>query len=57
MTAISVANFVYRIAVTAELLKQANMALQLTQTRYQLGLSSIVELSLAQLQQTTAAIV
>jgi outer membrane protein len=45
-----------RIAVTAELLKQANLALQLAQTRYQLGLSSIVELSQAQLQQTSAAI-
>lgn len=45
-----------RIAVTAELLTQANSALQLAQTRYQLGLSSIVELSQAQLQQTSAAI-
>ena len=45
-----------RIAVTAELLTQANLALQLAQTRYQLGLSSIVELSQAQLQQTSAAI-
>jgi outer membrane protein len=45
-----------RIGATAELLKQSNMALQLAQTRYQLGLSSIVELSQAQLQQTSAAI-
>ncbi|MGA9670122.1 MAG: TolC family protein, partial [Terracidiphilus sp.] len=45
-----------RVAVTAELLKQANLALQLAQTRYQLGLSSIVELSQAQFQQTDAAI-
>jgi outer membrane protein len=51
------ANTTYqRIGVTAELLKEANMALQLAQTRYQLGLSSIVELSQAQLQQTSAAI-
>jgi outer membrane protein len=51
------ANTAYqRIAVTAQLLKQANMSLQLAQTRYQLGLSSIVELSQAQLQQTSAAI-
>jgi outer membrane protein len=51
------ANTAYqRIGVTAELLKQSNMALQLAQTRYQLGLSSIVELSQAQLQQTSAAI-
>ena len=45
-----------RISVTAELLKEANTSLQLAQTRYQLGLSSIVELSQAQLQQTSAAI-
>jgi outer membrane protein len=51
------ANTAYqRIGVTAEMQKQANMALQLAQTRYQLGLSSIVELSQAQLQQTSAAI-
>jgi outer membrane protein len=51
------ANTAYqRIGVTAELLKQSNLALQLAQTRYQLGLSSIVELSQAQLQQTSAAI-
>jgi outer membrane protein len=51
------ANTAYqRLAVTAELVKQANLALQLAQTRYQLGLSSIVELSQAQLQQTSAAI-
>ena len=42
------ANTAYqRIGVTAELLKEANLALQLAQTRYQLGLSSIVELSQA----------
>jgi outer membrane protein len=35
---------------------EANLSLQLAQTRYQLGLSSIVELSQAQLQQTSAAI-
>ncbi|QNI35679.1 TolC family protein [Edaphobacter albus] len=45
-----------RVTVAAELLKQANLALDLAQTRYQLGLSSIVELSQAQLQQTQAAI-
>jgi outer membrane protein len=45
-----------RVTVTGELLKQANTALDLSQTRYQLGLSSIVELSQAQLQQTQAAI-
>lgn len=45
-----------RVSVTKELLKQANLALDLSQTRYRLGLSSIVELSQAQLQQTQAAI-
>lgn len=45
-----------RVTVTGELLRQANLALNLAQTRYQLGLSSIVELSQAQLQQTQAAI-
>jgi outer membrane protein len=49
-------NAYQRIGVTDELLKQATLALQLAQTRYQLGLSSIVELSQAQLQQTSAAI-
>jgi len=51
------ANTAYqRISVTTQLLKEANLSLQLAQTRYQLGLSSIVELSQAQLQQTSAAI-
>jgi outer membrane protein len=45
-----------RVTVTGELLRQANRALDLSQTRYKLGLSSIVELSQAQLQQTQAAI-
>jgi len=45
-----------RIAVTGELVKQADSALDLAQTRYRLGLSSIVELSQAQLQQTQAQI-
>ncbi|WP_254062464.1 TolC family protein [Acidobacterium sp. S8] len=45
-----------RVAVTQDLLKQANLALGLAQTRYKLGLSSIVELSQAELQQTDAAI-
>lgn len=51
------ANTVYqRVAVTQQLLDQANLALDLAQTRYQLGLGSIVELSQAQLQQTQAQI-
>jgi outer membrane protein len=45
-----------RLGVTAELLNQANQSLALAQTRYKLGLSSIVELSQAQLQQTEAEI-
>ena len=45
-----------RMAVTAQLVDQANLSLRLARTRYQMGLSSIVELSQAQLQQTTAQI-
>ena len=56
-TAWLAANTAYqRVAVTAELLNEANLALTLAQTRYKLGLSSIVELSQAQFQQTDAAI-
>jgi outer membrane protein len=45
-----------RMSVAQQLLQQANLSLQLAQTRYQMGLSSIVELSQAQYQQTDAAI-
>jgi outer membrane protein len=45
-----------RLTVTQQLLDQANLALDLSQTRYKLGLGSIVELSQAQLQQTQAEI-
>ncbi|HTS38887.1 MAG TPA: TolC family protein [Candidatus Solibacter sp.] len=45
-----------RVGVSAELAKQADLSLNLAQSRYQLGLGSIVELSQAQLQQTDAAI-
>ncbi|HTW47310.1 MAG TPA: TolC family protein [Acidobacteriaceae bacterium] len=45
-----------RMTVTAQLVKEANLAMALAQTRYKLGLSSIVELSQAQLQQTSAQI-
>ncbi|WP_348261035.1 TolC family protein [Telmatobacter sp. DSM 110680] len=45
-----------RVSVTAELLKEADLGLKLAQTRYQMGLSSIVELSQAEYQQTDAAI-
>ena len=51
------ANTAYqRVSVTAQLLQEANQALDLAQTRYNLGLSSIVELSQAQLQETDAQI-
>ncbi|HYA25668.1 MAG TPA: TolC family protein [Terriglobales bacterium] len=45
-----------RVGVSAELAKQADLSLSLAQSRYQLGLGSIVELSQAQLQQTDATI-
>lgn len=45
-----------RLAVSRRLLDQANLALDLAKTRYDLGLSAIVELSQAQLQQTRAEI-
>ena len=45
-----------RLDVTAQLLQQASMALDLAQGRYKLGLSSIVELSQAQLNLTQAQI-
>jgi len=45
-----------RIDVSRELLDQANSAFDLAQTRYKLGLSSIVELSQAQLTLTQAQI-
>lgn len=45
-----------RLTVTAQLLQQASLALDLAQTRYKLGLGSIVELSQAQLQETDAQI-
>jgi outer membrane protein len=45
-----------RVGVSAELLKEADLGLKLAQARYQMGLSSIVELSQAEYQQTDAAI-
>jgi len=53
---LAAANAFQKVAVSGELAKEANMALNLAQGRYQLGLASIVELSQAQLQQTDAAI-
>lgn len=45
-----------RLGVTAQLLDQATQASDLAQARYNLGLSSIVELSQAQLNKTSAQI-
>jgi len=45
-----------RLEVTAQLLAEARQALELAQARYNLGLSSIVELSQAQLNLTQAEI-
>jgi outer membrane protein len=45
-----------RIPVTEDLLKQAQLALDLAQERYQLGLASIVEITQAQLNLTQAQI-
>jgi outer membrane protein len=51
------ANSAYqRLSVTQQLLEQAQKALDLAQARYKLGLSSIVELSQAQLNETSAEI-
>lgn len=51
------ANASYRkIAATETFLQAANLALRLSQERYKLGLSSIVELSQSQLAQTQASI-
>ena len=51
------ANTAYqRLSVTQQLLQKAGLALSLAQSRYKLGLGSIVELSQAQLQQTQAQI-
>ena len=45
-----------RISVTENFQKEAAQALDLAETRYKLGLSSIVELSQAQLQSTQASV-
>ncbi len=53
---LSAINAYNRIGVTQQFVDQANLAVDLSQTRYSLGLSSIVELSQAQLTQTEAQI-
>jgi len=45
-----------RVGLTAQLLQQASLALDLARGRYDLGLSSIIELSQAQLNLTSAQI-
>ncbi len=45
-----------RLSLTNQLLQQAQLALELSQSRYDLGLSSIIELSQAQLNLTSAQI-
>jgi outer membrane protein len=45
-----------RIGVTKQLLDQSNLALDLATARYKIGLSGIVEISQAQLNQTQAEI-
>ena len=49
-------NAFQRIDVTAQFLRQAALALDLAQGRYNLGLASIVELTQAQLNVTQAEI-
>jgi outer membrane protein len=49
-------NAYQRIGVTKSMLNQANLALDLAQARYKIGLSGIVELTQAQLAQTQAQI-
>jgi len=45
-----------RLALTEELLRNANQALELSQARFKGGISSIIELSQAELNQTSAQI-
>lgn len=45
-----------RLSLTKQMLQQANLALDLSQARYNLGLASIVELTQAELQKTQADI-
>ncbi len=45
-----------RVGLTAQLLEQARLSLDLAQSRYDLGLSSMIELSQAQLNLTSAQI-
>jgi outer membrane protein len=49
-------NAFQRIGVTQEMLNESNMALDLSEERYKIGLSGIVEMTQAQLAQTQAEI-
>jgi len=53
---LNVNNAVERVALTESLVKQAIQTVELAQSRYELGLSSIVEYSTAQLSLTSAEI-
>jgi outer membrane protein len=53
---LSVNNAAERVDLTRTLLEHSSQALELAQARYDLGLSSIVELSQAQLARTSAAL-
>lgn len=57
MAYLSATNAYERVSLTAQLLDQAQLGVDLAQSRYDLGLSSIVELSQAQLNYTSAQIV
>ena len=56
VAAINLSYALERMALTAQLLENANQAFELAQARYKVGSSSIVELSQAQLAQTQAQI-
>lgn len=53
---IAASNAKQRIPVTEEFVKEANLALQLSQGRYNLGLATVVEITQAQLNVTQAQI-
>jgi len=56
MSVLSAQNAFQRIGVTQEMLNESNLALDLSDARYKIGLSGIVELTQAQLAQTRAEI-
>lgn len=56
VAALNAQNAFQKIGVTQEMLNQANMALDLANSRYKIGLSGIVELTQAQLSETEAQI-